>query len=131
MTSDPQPAPDRPLVLVVDDDPSVLAMLGRVARREGFDVLTCTGGRQAMERMAEARVDLVLVDLMMPDVGGLEVIKAIRATDQSCRVVIMSGQATIDSAVEAVKLGARDYLTKPFDLHRLRDLLADIKRDVS
>jgi len=84
-----------------------------------------------MERMAEARVDLVLVDLMMPDVGGLEVIKAIRATDQSCRVVIMSGQATIDSAVEAVKLGARDYLTKPFDLHRLRDLLADIKRDVS
>lgn len=53
MTSQPQPTRDRPLVLVVDDDPAVLAMLGRVARREGYDVLTCTGGRQALDRMAE------------------------------------------------------------------------------
>ena len=131
MTSNAEATRERPLVLVVDDDPTVLAMLGRVARREGFDVLTCTGGRQALERMAQEQIDLVLVDLMMPDVGGLDVIRALRDTNQSCQVIIMSGQATIDSAVEAVKLGARDYLTKPFDLHRLRDLLAHIKRDVS
>ncbi len=131
MTSEPHATRERPLVLVVDDDPSVLAMLGRVARREGYDVITCTGGQQALGRMSEERVDLVLVDLMMPDVGGLDVIRALREIDRSCHVVIMSGQATIDSAVEAVKLGARDYLTKPFDLHRLRDLLADIKGDVT
>ena len=79
-------------------------MLGRVAKREGYDVLTCTGGRQALDRMAEERIDLVLVDLMMPEVGGLDVIRAIRDTNRSCHVIIMSGQATIDSAVEAVKL---------------------------
>jgi DNA-binding NtrC family response regulator len=131
MTSDSQVTGDKPVVLVVDDDSAVLSMLGRVARREGYEVLTCGGGREALERMGQARIDLVVVDLMMPDVGGLEVIKAIRDANQSSQIVIMSGQATIDSAVEAVKLGARDYLTKPFDLHRLRDLLGDIKRDVS
>ena len=121
---------DRPLVLVVDDDQAVLTMLGRVAQREGYDVLTCSGGRQALEDLQRKKVDLLLVDVLMPDVNGLDVIRAVHDTHQHCQIIVMSGQATIDSAVEAVKLGARDYLTKPFDLHRLRDLLAGIRRDV-
>ena len=121
---------DRPLVLVVDDDQAVLTMLGRVAQREGYDVLTCSGGRQALEELQRKKVDLLLVDVLMPDVNGLDVIRAVHDTHQHCQIIVMSGQATIDSAVEAVKLGARDYLTKPFDLHRLRDLLAGIRRDL-
>jgi DNA-binding NtrC family response regulator len=74
--------------------------------------------------------DLVLVYLRMPGVTGLEVLRAIRDVSSQCRVVLMSGHATIDSAVMAVKLDAMDYLTKPFDLQRLRQLLASVHTDL-
>ena len=77
-----------------------------------------------MQLLRRRAADLVLLDLRMPGITGLETLRAIRDISPQSRVVLMSGHATIDSAVEAVKLGAMDYLTKPFDLQRLRQLLA-------
>jgi two-component system, NtrC family, response regulator HydG len=119
----------RPRLLVVDDDRAILTLVGTIALAEGFDVATTTDGADAMNQLRHRAADLVLVDLRMPGVTGLEVLKAIREISPRCRVVLMSGHATIDSAVEAVKLGAMDYLTKPFDLQRLRQLLSAVRDD--
>ena len=119
----------RPRVLVVDDDRAILTLVGSVALAEGFDVATTVDGADAMQQLSTRPCDLVLVDLRMPGVTGLEVLRAIRDVDARARVVLMSGYATIDSAVMAVKLGAMDYLTKPFDLQRLRQLLSSVRTD--
>ena len=119
----------RPRVLVVDDDRAVLTLLGSVALAEGFDVATTVDGTDAVQQLSSRPADLVLVDLRMPGVTGLEVLRDIREVDSRARVVLMSGYATIDSAVMAVKLGAMDYLTKPFDLQRLRRLLATVRTE--
>ena len=122
--------PRRPTLLVVDDEASILHMVGHIAAAAGFDIVPCAGGRQAIERLHHGHMDMAVVDLRMPEVGGLEVLRAIRDADPDCQVVLMSGDATIDSAVEAVKLGAIDYLTKPFDFARLKTAAADGARRV-
>lgn len=124
-----RPLAARPTILVVDDEPSVLDVLGRFAADGGFAVVTCGGGQEAIEHLQHHRADIALVDLRMPGIGGLEVLQAIRGADPECRVVLMSGHATIDSAVEAVKMGAFDYLTKPFDIRKLRRILTLVKED--
>lgn len=120
----------RPRVLIVDDDRAILTLVGSVALAEGFDVATTVDGADALQQLTTRPADLVLVDLQMPGVTGLEVLRAIRDVNARCRVVLMSGHATIDSAVTAVKLGATDYLTKPFDLQRLRQLLGTIRSEL-
>lgn len=119
-----------PVVLLVDDEPGILDVLGRFARRSGFDVVACSGGRQAIEYVANRHVDIAMIDLRMPDVGGLEVLRAIREADSRCQAVLMTGFATIDTAVEAIKLGAMDYLNKPLDFARVQQLLAGARQEL-
>ena len=71
--------------------------------------------------------DVALVDLQMPELGGIDVLRAIRQAQPQCGVILMTGHASVDSAIEAVKLGALDYLTKPLDFARLRQLLTDVQ----
>src|SRR5262249_42313437 len=119
----------KPLLLVVDDEDSVLSLVRRVGEAEGFDVITSADGRAALETAGSRRPDLVLVDLRMPDVGGLDIVRAVREAVPKATIVLMTGHATIDSAVEAVKLGAADYLTKPFDLPRLKAMFAGVREE--
>ena len=119
----------RPTLLVVDDEPAVLGIFRDLAEAAGFDVVTFSGGQEAIDHLRRHRVDVAALDLRMPDVGGLEVLRAIKAADPDCQVILMTGEATIDSAVEAIKLGATDYLTKPFDFARLKRLLDDVSAD--
>jgi DNA-binding NtrC family response regulator len=121
---------DRPTLLVVDDEPGILDVLGRFARRAGFNVLTCAGGREAIAQLRQRTADLAMVDLRMPEVGGLEVLRAIREADPRCQIVLMTGFASIDTAVEAIKLGAMDYLSKPLDFSRVDQLLAAVREDL-
>jgi two-component system response regulator HydG len=120
-------ATPRPRLLIVDDDRAILTLVGAVALAEGFEVTTTVDGTDALTQLRRRTADLVLVDLRMPGVSGLDVLRDIRALNPTSQVVLMSGFATIDSAVEAVKLGATDYLTKPFDMQRLRQLLATVR----
>jgi two-component system response regulator HydG len=119
----------RPAILLVDDEPMVLSVITRLAERAGFNVVSCPTGRAAVDQLTDHRADVALVDLRLPDVGGIEVLRAIRRADPDCQVILMSGDATIESAVEAVKLGAVDYLTKPLDLTRLNHLLTTLRDD--
>jgi two-component system response regulator PilR (NtrC family) len=120
----------RPLLLVVDDEQGILDVVGRFARRAGFDVVACSGGQEAIAQMQVRRADLVMVDLRMPDVGGLDVLRAIRETDPHCQAVLMTGFASVDTAVEAIKLGATDYLSKPLDFARLEQLLGGVREEL-
>ena len=121
---------ERPFLVVVDDEPGILDVVSRFARRTGFDVVTCSGGREAIALLKERSADLVMVDLRMPDVGGLDVLRAIRETDPHCQAVLMTGYAGVDTAVEAIKLGAMDYLSKPLDFKRLEQLLVSVREEI-
>jgi DNA-binding NtrC family response regulator len=120
---------EAPALLVADDDPAVRAIVSRVADRMGFHVVACSDGAEAVARLAQTSIDLALLDLRMPELNGLEVLRTIRENDTRCEVALMSGEATIDSAVEAVKLGALDYLQKPLDLRRLEAILSSVRED--
>ena len=120
----------RPLLVVVDDEQGILDVVSRFAQRAGFDVAVCADGREGIALIQARRPDLVMVDLRMPEVGGLEILRAIRDVDPHCQAVLMTGYASVDTAVEAVKLGAMDYLSKPLDFGRLDQLLASVRDEI-
>jgi two-component system response regulator HydG len=123
-------ATQRPVLVIVDDEQGILEVVSRFAERAGFDVATCADGREAIALIQSRRPDLVMVDLRMPEVGGLDILRAIRDVDAHCQAVLMTGYASVDTAVEAVKLGATDYLTKPLDFGRLDQLLASVREEL-
>jgi DNA-binding NtrC family response regulator len=120
----------QPMLVVVDDEQGILDVVSRFAKRAGFEVVTCGGGREAISQIQANHADLAMVDLRMPDVGGLEVLRAIRETNPQCQAVLMTGYASVDTAVEAIKLGAMDYLSKPLDFGRLEQLLSGVRDEL-
>jgi DNA-binding NtrC family response regulator len=121
----------RPVLLVVDDEPIVGAVLKRLAEPLGFEVVVCSSAAAALAILPGHSADMAFVDLRLPGGSGIDLLRQIRGTAPACEVVLMSGFATIDSAVEAVKLGARDYLTKPLDFDRVTALLKDVQTEVA
>ena len=124
-------APPQSRLLVVDDDPSVLVIVERFASELGFQVVSRGDGREALASLGQVKPDVALVDLQMPEIGGIDVLRAMRAADPDCQVILMTGNATVDTAIEAVKLGALDYLSKPFDFDRLRELLVGVRERIT
>jgi two-component system response regulator HydG len=118
------------MLVVVDDEQGVLEVVSRFARRAGYEVVTCAGGREAVSQIQAHHADLAMVDLRMPDVGGLEVLRAIRESNPQCQAVLMTGYASVETAVEAIKLGAMDYLSKPLDFARLEQLLSGVREEL-
>lgn len=112
----------RPVVLVVDDRQNMLRLITKVLRREAT-VLTADGGARAIETLERQPVDVVLSDLKMPDVDGMEVLKACRKLQPNAEFILMTAHASVPTAVEALRLGAYDYVTKPFEPDTLRALV--------
>jgi DNA-binding NtrC family response regulator len=121
----------RPTLLVVDDDRGIRELVRSLGERAGFDVSLCADGSEALSELRQRHYDLAAIDLCMPGTGGLDVLRAIRTADLDCQVILMSGGATIDNAVEAIKLGAVDFLTKPLDIERFLQLLANVREEIS
>ena len=119
-----------PVLLVVDDEPGIVKLIERFARKIGFEVATAASGREALQRLGSEKAAVALVDLRMPDVDGLEVLRGIRAADPNCQVILMTGHASLETAIEAIKLGAMDYLSKPFDFDRLEELLTGVRDEI-
>ena len=105
-----------PSLLVVDNDPEMLAVLRRHFEGEGYAVTPAAGGRAALTALASGSFDVVLTDLVMDDVDGLTLVRETQARDPAQRVVLMTAFATLETAIEAIRAGAYDYLTKPFKL---------------
>jgi len=110
----------KPRILVVDDEEIIRLGCQRILSEEQYEVLTAGDGRAGLALVKEKMPDLVLVDLLMPEMGGMELLEAIRQVDKKIVAIVITGYATIESAVEAVKKGAFDYLPKPFGPEELR-----------
>ncbi len=106
-------------ILVVDDEAAQRELVGGFLRKQGFDVAEAGGGREAVARFKQEPFDLVLTDMRMPDLSGLEVLEAVRSMSPETAVMIITAYGTIETAVSAVKAGAADYLTKPLNLDEL------------
>jgi DNA-binding NtrC family response regulator len=121
----PNPATGRARVLVVDDETGILETLQILLRNEGFEPHLAEGGKAALEKIAAISPDIVLSDVRMPGVGGVEVLAAARAHDPNTPVILMTAQATLQTAMQAVNEGAFYYIQKPF---RNDELIAILKR---
>jgi DNA-binding NtrC family response regulator len=115
--------------LIVDDDGEVRELLAEHVRSRGLKVGVASDGRAAIEaiRRSPGQFGLILCDLHLPGADGLEVLQAARAANASCSVVIITGYASLDSAIQAVRLGAYDYLTKPFSLGQIDVILRRVR----
>ncbi len=100
-------------LLIVDDDPSNLASLGKIFGREGMRVLSASGAREALELARRHRVQVVLTDLMMPGTNGVELLRAIKEVAPDTEVVLMTAYGTVETAVQAMREGAYDFVEKP------------------
>lgn len=109
-------------LLVIDDEPGMLKLVERFAEPLGMTVVSHGGGRAALSHVSLVKPDVVLVDLQMPEVTGLDVLRVIRESHPNCAVILMTGHASVHTAIEAVRLGALDYPEKPLPLDRLREL---------
>ncbi|MES2643240.1 MAG: sigma-54 dependent transcriptional regulator [Myxococcota bacterium] len=110
----------RSRILVVDDEPSIRKVLQAHLARDGYSVESAADGAEAIGRLSGEPFDLVITDLKMPGVGGLELLAHVRQNHPGLPLIVITAHGTVDSAVEALKLGAFDYITKPFDLAELR-----------
>lgn len=110
-------------LLLVDDDADLRSDMASYFARHGHAVEQCSDGQSALDLVERHAFDVVVLDLVMPGVSGMEVLKELHARNAECEVVVLSGEATIESAVEAMKLGAREFLTKPISLKELDRLV--------
>jgi two-component system response regulator RegA len=108
-------ANDRPSLLLVDDDHSFCEVLGPALAARGFDVGVAHNVADAMKMATDDPPEYAVLDLKMPGVSGLELVRQLKALDENTRVVVLTGYASIATAVEAIKLGATHYLAKPAD----------------
>jgi DNA-binding NtrC family response regulator len=114
-------------ILIVDDDPSMRTALMETVKRLGYSVEGAVDGMDALERVARFRPWMVLTDLRMPRLNGLELIKAVKARAPHATIVLMTAYGDIETAVEAMKLGAGEYLLKPFSMDVLERVIVNLK----
>jgi len=117
-------------LLVVDDESSTRDICREVATDAGFHVLTATTTEEALEILDQQAIDIVLSDLQVPQIGGLELLKKVRANYPECAVIMLTQYGTIKTAIEATKLGATDYITKPFHVEELLTKLDRISHSI-
>jgi nitrogen regulation protein NR(I) len=111
-------------VLVIDDEVNLRKVLAAMLRRDGYDVTVAADGEQGLAEFQKNGADIVVTDLVMPKAGGMEVLRAVNTANPDVPVIIITAHGTVDSAVEAIKAGAFDYITKPFDQAELSAVIA-------
>jgi DNA-binding NtrC family response regulator len=116
-------------VLLVDDELPFVEVLARRLRKRDIDVITAPGGEQALERLKTDRVDAVILDVKMPDMDGIETLRKMKILYPRLEIIMLTGHATVESAIQGMRLGAFDYLMKPCNLEELinKVLLAKAK----
>jgi two-component system response regulator AtoC len=116
--------PEKKQVLIVDDEPNLRKILSAQLTRDGYDVMIAEDGEQGLSALRENHIDMVITDLKMPKVDGMTLLKEALREDPELPVVMITAHGTVDTAVEALKSGAFDYLTKPFDKDEVRQIVA-------
>ena len=120
--------PEKKQVLIVDDEPNLRKILSAQLTRDGYDVLTAEDGEQGLQLLRDHHIDMVITDLRMPKVDGMALLREALREWPELPIVMITAHGTVDTAVEALKLGAFDYLTKPFDKDEVRQIVAKALR---
>ena len=110
-------------IIVVDDEPKLRKILVQALCDHGFEVTDCPSGLEALAELRQKEFDLLLTDLMMPEMDGIALLEAALKIDQNLIGIVMTGEGTIQTAVDAMKLGAFDYVLKPFRLQAMMPVL--------
>jgi len=107
-------------IMVIDDEESMCKFMQIMLQKEGYDVITSQSSYQALNLLKQKNYDLVIADLMMPELNGLELLSRVKSLDPDASFIVMTAYASVDTAIEALKKGAYDYLTKPFKVDEIR-----------
>ena len=113
-------------ILIVDDDAAAREMLSIMVQEWGYRPLEAKDGEDALKKMEKDPVSVVVTDVIMPKLGGLELLRRLKVTNSSTKLILITAEGTIDLGVEAMKLGAVDFLTKPIDFKKLKILLDNL-----
>jgi DNA-binding NtrC family response regulator len=115
-------------ILIVDDDQQVLKLLSSVIKKHGFSPITAASGKEALVKIRKPNnIKLILLDIYLPDINGGELLEKILAISPSINVIVITGGADMDIAQKCLEMGAKDYITKPFDLEYLEtSVVADM-----
>lgn len=107
--------PNKFTILVVDDDPEIVTLLSKILLNEGYNVMDAQNGLEALRKVEKGGIDLVILDMIMPEMGGIEVLKGLGDIAPKLPVIVLTGHGDLQTAREAMMLGAYEYITKPFD----------------
>lgn len=113
----------KPVILVVDDEPDMCEMLSELLSDEGYKLETATNGKDAVKKVLGGSVDIVLLDIMMPGQDGIDTLRQIKDIRPKLPVVMITGFGTLSTARNAMKLGAYDYITKPFNIDCIKEII--------
>lgn len=119
-------ATDRQRILVVDDEKNIRLTLSHMLEMEGYAVETAVNGEDALQRLQEESFDLMLLDLKMPGIAGTEVLAQVNERYPQIKVIMVTAHGTVDNAVEAMKVGAVDFIQKPFAPQEIRELVSRV-----
>jgi DNA-binding NtrC family response regulator len=112
-------------VLLVDDEEDFLEVMSERMQARGMEVKTCTSAEEALEMIKAENFDAIILDFMMPGIDGMHALKEIKAKRPEAQIILLTGHATVEKGVEAMKLGATDFLEKPADIEALEKKIKD------
>jgi DNA-binding NtrC family response regulator len=114
-------------ILLVDDEQEFTQVLAERMKSRGLTVVTAANGPAALKKAAEEPFDAIVLDMMMPEMDGIETLRRLHEINPDLQIIMLTGHATLKAGVEAVKLGAMDFLEKPADIHRLMEKIKEAK----
>ncbi len=118
--------PDSKRILVVDDDVDIVRIVTKMLSREDYVVDTAGGGEEALDKVSSSRPDVILLDIMMPRMNGIEVLRRIKEIDPTIRIIMITAFGDIDSYLDAMEWGAIEYINKPFETEELLKMINKI-----
>ncbi|MBF0377428.1 MAG: response regulator [Desulfamplus sp.] len=114
-------------ILLIDDETEFLEIMSERMQNRGMDVTTVASAKDALKKVQDENYDAIIVDLMMPEMDGLETLKALKEINPEVQIIMLTGHATVEKGIEAMKLGAMDLLEKPADLNSLSEKIHKAK----
>ena len=117
---------DEKKILIVDDDKDIVKIVTTMLEGRGWDVTAAYNGREALDMVNASRPDIILLDIMMPEMNGIEVLKRIKKMDSGVRIVMITAFGDVESYLDSMELGAYEYINKPFETDELLDMIEKI-----